>query len=102
MLSLMPLSSGPVPRHCGRLADELQDDFVGADAEQLAEPAHLGHLRHPSSALPEIDRLGLDANPQRQFKLGPSPVLAERSDRLHTLHPLTALNYNRTTRYEQL
>jgi hypothetical protein len=63
MLSRLASGSGLVARSCERIAYGLQDDLVGADAEELPELTHLGHLRHPASALPEVDRLGLDADP---------------------------------------
>jgi hypothetical protein len=74
MLSLLAGCSGLVARSCERIAYGLQDDLVGADTEELAELAHLGHLRHPPPALPEVDRLRLDAHLQRQLELGPSLV----------------------------
>ena len=43
----------------------------------------LGHERRASSALPEIDCLGLYADLQRQFKLRPSAFLSQRPNRLH-------------------
>jgi len=72
MFSLMASGSSPVPRRRGRLAYWLEDDLIRADAEKLSEFAHLGHLWHSPPTLPEVDRLRLDADPQRQFKLGPS------------------------------
>jgi len=74
MLSLLTSGSGPVARSCERIAYGLQDDLVGADTEELAKLAHLGHLRHPPPALPEVDRLRLDPDPQCQLELGPSLV----------------------------
>jgi hypothetical protein len=74
MLSLLASGSSAVPRHRGRLAYWLEDDLIRADAEELPQLAHLGHLRHPAAALPEVDRLRLDADPQREFELGPSLV----------------------------
>jgi hypothetical protein len=102
MLSLMAMGARLMARHRGRLAYWLKDDLVGANPEELAEPAHLGYLRHPASTLPEVDRLGLDADPQCQFKLGPSLVLAECPDRLHGLPHFTLKNYNRITIGKQL
>jgi hypothetical protein len=97
MLSLLASGSSPVPRRRGRLAYWLEDDLIRADAEELAQFAHLGHLGHPPPALPEVDRLRLDADPQRQFELGPTLFLAKRSDRLHHVPYLTELDYNRIT-----
>jgi hypothetical protein len=73
-LPLIAMGARLVPGRRGRLVYWLQDDLIGADPEQLPEPAHLGHLRHPAAALPEVDRLRLDADPQREFELGPSLV----------------------------
>ena len=98
----MASGSGPVPRHRGRLAYWLQDDLVGAEAEELPKPAHLGHLRHPPPALPEVDRLWLDAYPQRELELGPSLFKAECPDRLHSVPHFTVRNYNRFTNGKQL
>jgi hypothetical protein len=67
----------------GRLTQRLQNDLVRADTEELPEPAHLGDLRHPSSTLPEVNRLGLDAHPQRQRELGPSVFLPQLPNGLH-------------------
>src|SRR4051794_37192646 len=98
----MPSGSGPVLRHRGRLAYWLQDDLVRAEAEELPELAQLGHLRHPSATLPEVDRLRLDADPQCQLKLGPALLLAKRPDRLHGVPHLTVRNCNRFTNGGQL
>src|SRR5688572_22180619 len=59
----------------GGVADRLQGYLVRAYAEELTEPTELGYLGCPPPALPEVDRLGLDAHPQRQLELGPSPFL---------------------------
>jgi hypothetical protein len=102
LLSFVAMGSSLSAWYRGRLAYWLQDDLVGADAEELAESAHLGHLRHSSPALPEIDCLRLDADPQRQFKLGPSLFSAKRPDRLHDFPHSTVINYNRVTSDRQL
>jgi hypothetical protein len=102
MLSLMAMGSSLVARYHGRIAYGLQDDLIRADPKELPEPAQLRHLRHPSPAFPEVDRLRLDTDPQRQFKLGPSLFLAKRPDRLHGMPHLTSPNYNRITSDEQL
>ena len=96
MVALMASGSSLVPRR-GRLAYWLEDDLIRADAEKLSEFAHLGHLWHSPPTLPEVDSLRLDADPQRQFELGPSLFLAKRSDRLHPVPYLTELDYNRIT-----
>jgi hypothetical protein len=71
-LSPMAIGARLVARSRGRIAYGLQDNLIRADPEELAEPAQLRHLRHPPPALPEIDRLRLDPDPQREFELGPS------------------------------
>jgi hypothetical protein len=94
VLPSVPAGSCPVHRRGGSVSCRLENDLIRADAKELPELPQLGHLRRPPSALPEVDRLGLDADPQRQFELGPSLILPQLPNRLHGASPLTQLHYN--------
>jgi hypothetical protein len=65
VLPSVPAGSCPVHRHSGSVSCRLENDLIRADAKELPELPQLGHLWRPPPALPEVDRLGLDADPQR-------------------------------------
>ncbi len=61
----------------------LEVDFVRAEPKDFAQFAHLRHLRLTTPTLPEIDRLRLDTDGDRQLELRPSAFTPQRADRLH-------------------
>ena len=94
-LPSVPAGSCPVCRHSGRVSSRLEHDLIRADAKELPELPQLRHLRRPPPALPEIDRLRLDADPQRQLELGPTLILPQLPNRLHGSSSLTQPYYNK-------
>ena len=94
-LPSVPAGSCPVCRHSGRVSSRLEHDLIRADAKELPELPQLRHLRRPPPALPEIDRLRLDADPQRQLELGPTLILPQLPNRLYESSLLTQSHYNR-------
>jgi hypothetical protein len=95
VLPSVPAGSCPVHRRGGRVSSRLENDLIRADAKELPELPQLGHLRRPPPALPEIDRLRLDADPQRQLELGPTLILPQLPNRLHGSSSLTQPNHNK-------
>lgn len=81
-LVLPPVSVGAVGGAVDALA-QLQIDLVGAHAKKQAELAQLRHLRGPSAALPKVDRLGLNADFERQLELRPPLFGSQCPDRFH-------------------
>lgn len=72
-----------------------QIDVIRAHPEGLPELAHLWHLWRPATAFPQVDRLRVHPDLQRQLVLRPAPLLAKRPDRLHhSLSPLYTIDYS--------
>jgi hypothetical protein len=80
----------PVVRAVGTAGGD-EVDLVGADAEELPQPAELGHLGGAAAALPEVDRLRLDADLERYLELGPSPLLPQHPNGLHAVRLLSSV-----------
>jgi hypothetical protein len=102
VLPSVPAGSCLMHRRGGKVSSRLENDLIRADAKELPELPQLGHLWRPPSALPEVDRLGLDTDPQRQLELGPSLILPQLPNRLHGVSPLTQPYYNKNASHLKL
>lgn len=83
LLAWAPVGAGPMHRGRGGCALRLQGNLIRTDAEELTKLAKLGRLRHSPTTLPEVYRLGLDADLQGQLKLRQALFQSELSNGLH-------------------